>query len=274
MAGTVSTGMADDKPLRLVQITDTHLGLADGETLLGLNTDQSLEDVLELIEREQPHIDAMVCTGDIASTPQPSCYQRYIDTVSQRFACPQGWLPGNHDLTRVMINLEHPKRPAHRTMELGNWLIILLDTSVPGFVHGELAAAELEFLQTTLSANPSRPTMVMLHHQPVAVGSHWIDQYIVKNSDALFAITDVCEQVKVISWGHVHQLFDQPRGKVQLLATPSTCVQFKPGCDDFTVDTAMPGYRWYDLYPDGRMETGVSRVTGKEYVIDYRSAGY
>ena len=36
----------------------------------------------------------------------------------------------------------------------------------------------------------------------------------------------------------------------------------------------MPGYRWFDLHPDGRIETGVSRVSGKHYIIDYKSAGY
>lgn len=261
-------------PVRLVQITDTHLGVADGETLLGLNTDQSLVDVLELIEREQPHIDALVCTGDIASHPEPACYQRYLDIIARRFACPHGWLPGNHDLTRVMNDLAHPAKPEARFMSLGPWRIVLLDSSVPGYVHGELAQSELDFLEQTLADNTGHPTLVMLHHQPVPVGSDWIDQYVVRNSDALFAITDRYADVKAISWGHVHQWFEQRRGSALLLATPSTCVQFKPDCADFTVDTAMPGYRWYDLYPDGRIETDISRVTGKEYVIDYRSAGY
>ncbi|HEX7764018.1 MAG TPA: 3',5'-cyclic-AMP phosphodiesterase, partial [Cellvibrio sp.] len=66
----------------------------------------------------------------------------------------------------------------------------------------------------------------------------------------------------------------QQRKGVSLLATPSTCVQFKPKCDNFTVDTQMPGYRWFDLRADGQFDTGVARVTNKQYVIDYRSAGY
>lgn len=274
MVGEVSATITGPCPTRLVQITDTHLGDGDGETLLGLNTDQSLSDVLDIIQREQPGMAAMVCTGDIASSPDPACYRRYIDLVQTRFSCPQGWLPGNHDLADVMFSLDHPHRPAHRTMKVGGWLIVLLDTSVPGYVHGELTAEELLFLEQTLAEHAALPTIVMLHHQPVAVGSQWIDQYIVRNSEALFAITDCNPQVKVISWGHVHQLFEQRRGDTLLLATPSTCVQFKPGCDEFTVDTIMPGYRWFDLYPNGEVTTGVSRVTNKTYVIDYRSAGY
>jgi Icc protein len=274
MVPTASPDKAPGTPARLIQITDTHLGPADGETLLGLNTDQSLADVLVLIEAEQRAVDAVVCTGDVASNPEPSCYLRYIDTMRDYFDCPLGWLPGNHDITSVMQQLRHPHLPAMRTMRVGDWLLVLLDSSVADHVHGALSDDELAFLQQTLASHTAVPTLVMLHHQPVQVGSDWIDQYQVRNHDAFFAIIDQHPQVKAISWGHVHQAFELTRGQQALFATPSTCVQFKPECDDFTVDTSMPGYRWFDLYPDGRLETGVSRVTDKDYRIDYRSAGY
>lgn len=271
----VKTARSPQKaPVRLVQITDPHLGTGDGETLLGLNTDQSLADVLELIHAEQIGIEAVVCTGDIASDPEKICYNRFIDTLRNAFDCPLGWLPGNHDKAQLMFSLPHAGRPEHRTMRVGAWLLILLDTSVPDHVYGALSDSELQFLRDTLAAHPGTPTLVMLHHQPVPVGSEWIDQYIVRNHSDFFAALDNQPQVKAISWGHVHQNFESVKDNRQLLATPSTCVQFKPNCDDFTVDTQMPGYRWYDLYPDGRLETGISRVKNKSYVIDYKSAGY
>lgn len=270
----VAQASPDQVPARLVQITDPHLGAQSGDTLLGLNTDQSLTDVIELIRSEQRHIDALICTGDVASSPEDDCYKRYIDTMAEQFSCPMGWLPGNHDLASVMSELEHPQKPEGRSMMVGGWLIVLLDSSVPGKVHGDLDEAELVFLRQLLEAHPETPTLIMLHHQPVPVGSDWIDQYQVRNHHDFFAVVDRHPQVKAISWGHVHQHYEHRRGDQLLMATPSTCVQFKPHCDDFTVDTAMPGYRWLDLYPDGRLETGISRVKDKDYVIDYRSAGY
>lgn len=116
--------------------------------------------------------------------------------------------------------------------------------------------------------------MIALHHQLVPVGSAWIDQYIVNNAESLFGIIDSRPQVKVVTWGHVHQEFKAIHKGIPLFATPSTCVQFKPKCDNFKVDTLMPGYRWFDLNEDGSFTTGVERVTGKQYVIDYKSAGY
>lgn len=161
-----------------------------------------------------------------------------------------------------------------RLVYLGDWLLVLLDSSVAGQVYGQFAASELDFLAHVLEGHPDRHIIVSLHHQPVPVGSLWIDQYVVRNADAFFQLVDEHPQVKIITWGHVHQEFEQQRNGVTLVATPSTCVQFKPLCDDFTVDTQMPGYRWFELNDDGTFATGIARVTNKQYVIDYKSAGY
>lgn len=270
----MSAATVNEQPVRLIQITDTHLGPLSSESLLGLNTDQSLEDVLQLITSEQPAFDYLVCTGDIASAGHNVCYRRFIDIVRRYFSAPLAWIPGNHDSAIMMTQLSVSPLPEARLIVLGNWRIILLDSSVPGQVYGNLAESELEYLARALDENNGKHIMVMLHHQPLPVGSAWIDQYVLRNDDAFFAITDRSPDIRAIVWGHVHQEFSRQRNSVHLYATPSTCVQFKPNCDDFSVDTAMPGYRWFDLHPDGHIETGVSRVTGKQYTIDYKSAGY
>jgi 3',5'-cyclic-AMP phosphodiesterase len=263
-----------NKPKRLIQISDCHLGALSSEALLGLNTDQSLHDVLALIEEKEFAFDYLVCTGDIASAAHDSCYRRFLSIIRQYFSQPFGWLPGNHDSASIMAALNIANPPEARVIVQGNWLIVLLDSVVPRQVYGNFESSELDFLSQILTANPTKHIIVMLHHQPVLVGSAWIDQYIVRNADAFFSVVDQHPQVKAVAWGHVHQDFSSQRNQVALIATPSTCVQFKPLCDDFTVDTLMPGYRWYDLYDDGSFVTGVERVTGKEYVIDYKSAGY
>lgn len=260
--------------MRLIQITDPHLGPMTSESLLGLNTDESLKDVLQLIAAEQPSFDYLVCTGDVASEGQDASYRRYIDIASQHFAIPLAWIPGNHDSAVTMAQLNHPLLPESRLIDSDYWRIILLNSSVPGEVYGNLAEAELNYLIEALASSAGRHVMVMLHHQPIPVGSDWIDQYVLRNADAFFAIVDQYPQVKALVWGHVHQEFNGQRQQLQLFATPSTCVQFRPHSSEFSVDDVMPGYRWFNLHNDGRMETGVSRVKGKHYMIDYKSVGY
>ena len=42
------------------------------------------------------------------------------------------------------------------------------------------------------------------------------------------------------------------------MATPATCIQFKPDSNHFALDTLQPGWREIELHPDGRIETRVN----------------
>ncbi len=106
------------------------------------------------------------------------------------------------------------------------------------------------------------------------MGSAWIDQQMVVDSEAFWHTLSGFDQVRAVLWGHVHQHLDSKRGDVQLLATPSSCIQFAPASDDFKVDDVAPGYRWLDLLADGRIETGISRVTDVKFEVDLESKGY
>jgi Icc protein len=80
--------------------------------------------------------------------------------------------------------------------------------------------------------------------------------------------------VRGVLWGHVHQQLDQYRGDIKLMASPSTCVQFAPGSDNFKADDQAPGYRWLELRSDGTINTGISRVLDAEFTVDLQSGGY
>ena len=47
------------------------------------------------------------------------------------------------------------------------------------------------------------------------------------------------------------------------MATPATCIQFKPDSNHFALDTLQPGWREIELHPDGRIETRVKRIKQK-----------
>ena len=87
-------------------------------------------------------------------------------------------------------------------------------------------------------------------------------------------MVDQFSNVRSIIWGHVHQVFETERNGVQLMSVPSTCVQFLPKSQEFAVDKESPGYRWIELYPNGTIQSGVSRVTGVEFEVDYSVKGY
>ncbi len=74
-----------------------------------------------------------------------------------------------------------------------------------------------------------------------------------ENPEAFFDVIDRHPQVRGILWGHIHQSFEAQRHGVQLIRTPSTCVQFKPRHGVFEADALGPGYRWLGLSPDGQI---------------------
>jgi 3',5'-cyclic-AMP phosphodiesterase len=262
------------KPLRLLQLTDPHLGALPSETLIGLNTEESLLDVLNHVRDSGIHYDLIIATGDISNDGTLASYQRFVDRVKEFIPnTPLAWLPGNHDNPKNMAKF--PREQVWiEDFAMGQWQFLLLNSRIPFEEGGELSPAELARLERALSLRPNRNSLVLLHHQPVPIGSEWIDQYVVKNAAALFNLLDRFPNVKAISWGHVHQAFESNRGPLTLFASPSTCVQFAPNSAQFQVDYLMPGCRSYLLWPDGTIESEVLRAQDRIYCIDYSSTGY
>ncbi|MBI5461588.1 MAG: 3',5'-cyclic-AMP phosphodiesterase [Gammaproteobacteria bacterium] len=243
--------------LRFIQITDTHLSdRADG-TLRGLNTADALAAVVTHVRECESRIDGVLATGDLSHDGGTPSYRRFVQLLAPLNA-PVYCLPGNHDaLGLCACALKGPRVQSGGRRLAGNWQAIFLDSAVPGAVHGHLRPAELARLDNALSEHPERHALICLHHQPVPIGSAWLDALMLDNAAAFFDVVDRHANVRGMLWGHVHQTFDVTRNGVRLLASPSTCIQFKPGCNDFTLDDKPPGYRWLELHADGGIETSV-----------------
>lgn len=263
------------QPIRLLQLTDCHIGPDESEELLGLNTNGSLMDVIEHLERDPVQWNLLITTGDVANNGGARTYKRYLEILKQSDISFDafGWLPGNHD-SPVEMNEALGTEQLIKEIHVGSWLILMLNTQVPGHTHGNLVEAELDFLDEALAEHRDRHVIIFMHHQPVPVGCAWVDAQKVRSEYAFFKILDQYSHVKAVVWGHVHQEFAQVRNKVQLLATPSTCIQFKSNSDDFAVDDKMPGYRWFQLNPDGTFSTRVERIAERKYPILFSSQGY
>lgn len=259
--------------VRIVQITDTHLNATDDGHLLGMNTRQSLCYVLELIQKSKQQSDLLLLTGDLSQDGSLASYQ-FLEKALNGLESPSFWLPGNHDNPIAYASVASEGTRSERLIRTKHWQLVLLDSQVPGKVYGGLSSSELAFLEQCLSDQPDLHTLVAFHHHPLDVGCRWMQGIGIRNSDALFEVLGRHSNVKSLLWGHVHQAFDQTLNGIRMLATPSTCVQFVPGSDEFSVDSQGPGYRWLDLMPDGTIETGIERVDHIEFEIDYSVKGY
>lgn len=265
-----------EQVLRLVQITDCHLGEQTGERLVGMDTDSSLDHVLTLIQEEQPAAHLLLATGDLANHGSAEAYLRLKAKLAP-LGLPNAWLAGNHDGRDLMVDtVGNCLLP--RTVRAGRWLIVMMDSAVPGQVGGELGEQELVYLEQALSAHADADYVIAcLHHQPIPIGCDWLDEQRLADSDKLLAILSRESRMRAVLWGHVHQAFNGQDARlpgVQLLSAPSTCVQFAPNSEGFKLDQVAPGYRWLDLHPNGYIKTAVSRLDGIDLAVDYASQGY
>jgi Icc protein len=262
------------RPRRVVQISDSHLFASTDGRLLGLNTENSLKLVLDRVALEQPAIDVILATGDISQDGSLIAYQRFHQHL-QRFKAPSYWLQGNHDITAPMLDtLNGNSHISPCVVEQGKWRIIMLNSSVEHQVPGHFRPEELAYLRQALIDTKEFHALVCLHHHPLPMGCAWLDTQVVRNAEAFWVEIDKASHVRGIAWGHVHQEWEQDRKGVKLFSVPSTCVQFKPLSKDFAVDERSPGYRWFDLHDDGRIDSTVSRVEGVKFEVDLSVKGY
>ena len=259
--------------VRVVQITDTHLYADPAGTLLGMNTLQSLDAVLDLVRAEALPADVVLATGDLVHDGTAAGYRLLAGRLGS-LGCDALALPGNHDDPRVLATvLDRPPVQRVREARLGGWQILLLDSTVPGSDGGLLAADELGWLDATL-AGESGHALVCLHHSPLPTGSDWLDTMALANADDFFALLDRHPRVRGVLFGHIHQTLDRERNGVRIMGSPSTCVQFAKVRPRFGVDRRPPGYRWLGLLPDGGIRSGVRRVAGIVGQLEADASGY
>jgi Icc protein len=250
----------DPAVVRLVQITDCHIFATADECLQGLNTRHSFERVSNAALGNPANLDLLLATGDLSQDESAAAYE-YLAGQFEQFGVPVFWLPGNHDDIDTLREHLTGKQiyPAKRVL-VGDWQIVLLDSTVKGQVHGHVSQHQLEFLDNALNQYPDRYALVCLHHQAFDCGSEWLDAKGLKDNDKLRKRITQHNNVRAVLWGHVHQETHQSFDNIEWMSTPSSCVQFKPNSKEFAVGPEKPGYRQLELYPDGTIKTVVHRL--------------
>ncbi len=257
---------------RLIQITDPHIGPARDYRLAGVETLETLREVLAEIGASSNPPELICATGDIAADGSMSAYQLFTQQL-QFLELPYQWLPGNHDDKQV-IREGVTAAPYWPLLELGDWRILSLDTAVAGEVGGRLADEELEFLAAQLAREPNAPTVIFMHHPPVPVGCDWLDAQRIANAGELEALLRAHHNISAVFTGHVHQEFHTSWAGTQVYATPATCFQFRANSADFALGDQPPGYRWIELHPDGTLSTGCLFLQRPLPHLDRRVARY
>jgi len=262
------------KTLKVLQLTDSHLYADPSRCLLGINTLETFDQVLAQALHEQGIPDLLLATGDLVHDASETGYKRLLSRLKLT-GIPTYCLPGNHDLPQKMKQVLNQEN-VHTlpSVQAEGWSLIFLDSTIPGNESGNLDKQQMELLRLLLEAHSEKHTLICMHHHPLPVGSRWMDTMTLKNPDVFFQLLGQHPQVKAVLCGHIHQHYDGEYNGIRLIGSPSTCVQFIPGQDDFGIDACPPGYRWLALLPDGQIETGLGLLPEIPSGLDLASMGY
>lgn len=241
-------------PLRIVQLTDFHLHDDPEELSWGIPTRETFGEVLGRVRAEFADAEFFVLTGDLTHEGSESAHEelrRQLGDLLLRCRL----VPGNHDhpdfLRQFFPEVVAPKNgPLTFSEPAGHWRLIGLDTQLPGEVGGRLGTDQLDWLRAELATHSSEPTVLFLHHLPIGTASPWLDRIGLEDAAALGKLFVAAPQVRLICTGHIHQELCGTLAGADVLATPSTGVQFRPDTEVPEGDPIPPGFRVLELGDD------------------------
>ena len=174
-------------------------------------------------------------------------------------------LPGNHDarapLREVFGLAGEGEARVDYSAELGPLRLLVLDSTVPGHVEGGLDAAALAWLDAELAAAPRLPTVLAMHHPPLATGIPAWDEINLSAAEraALGEVVGRHPQLLAIVGGHLHATAAAALGGRPVLAVPSIYLPTAPrfGVDEVPAFGPGPGGFALHVLRDGELASHV-----------------
>jgi 3',5'-cyclic-AMP phosphodiesterase len=246
----------------LVQLSDLHVGADWGDG----DSEARLGAAVESVRALEPEPDAVLLSGDLADHAADAEYERVGELLAALDA-PFYVLPGNHDdraaLCRHFVVPGAGAEPVQYAVDLGPLRLVVLDTKREGEERGELDAHRLAWLDEALTDAPDFPTLVALHHAPVATGIPGFDRLALPPDDrrALGRVVEAHRQVRGIVAGHMHRTMSAGLAGRSVLVVPSTYVQarLELGAEEIQLSTEPRGFAVHMLV-DGELVSHVQPV--------------
>jgi Icc protein len=196
----------------ICQLTDLHVrprGVAANRVS---ETNMLAERACGVVAKFNPSPDVVIITGDLTECGLPAEYANLSAILGRTLAMPVYVIPGNHDRRdNLRLGLAHLpgviSDPYFVQYAVDDYPVrlVMLDTLVSGAAHGALSGAQLEWLDRTLMAWPSKPTLIGMHHPPFVTGIPHMDAIALPNADAFRSVIARHRQVQRIVCGHHHR---------------------------------------------------------------------
>ncbi|MDF2562488.1 MAG: phosphodiesterase [Microbacterium sp.] len=257
----------------LIHVSDPHF-LAEGARLGGrYDVEANFARTLAAIRSVHPHPAAIVITGDLADLGEPDAYRRLrtaVEPVAEELGAPVIWVAGNHDerpaLRAGLLDSEPTEDPVTGIWDLNGLRLIALDTSVPGWHHGDIDQDQLSWLAAALSNPAPHGTLLAMHHPPIPSHLPLFDILELRHQDELAEVIRGTD-VRGILAGHLHYSSQGTFAGVPVSVASATCYTMnvaRPSADVNGMDAAQ-AFQLVHAYPETITHTVVpvtEAVTG------------
>lgn len=218
----------------VAHVSDTHLLAGDVRQYGAIDTVARFEAALERVARIDPPPQALVFTGDLADVADPAAYRLLRDRVeplAERLGAHVVWCIGNHDeraaYSRELFG-EESEEPQDRVYDVAGLRIVSLDTTVPGWHHGEVTDAQLTWLTEVLATPAEHGTVLALHHPPIPSPMLPVAEVIeLRDQDRLAAVLHGTD-VRAILGGHYHFSSHSTFAGIPVSVASATCYLADP----------------------------------------------
>lgn len=248
-------------PTLLVQLSDLHVGANE----YGFDPVPHLGAVVAAVRALPNRPDAVLVSGDLTDDGAEEGYRLVCELLAGLDA-PLWVLPGNHDdRGRLRSAFDLPgegDEPVRYSVDIGDLRLVVFDSNVPGQDPGRYDTEQLRWLDAELGAEPGRPTLLALHHPPLATGIREWDEINLEDGQRplLAEVVSRHPQVQAIVGGHLHRIAASALAGVPVLAVPSTYLQARPDYETEGVELMPhPGFALHVLR-DGELASQVQSV--------------
>ena len=244
----------------LVQLSDPHIDLGPEDT----GSAEALAATVRAVTALDPAPDAVLVSGDLTNAADARSYERVHELLTP-LAMPVHVLAGNHD-DRAGLRERFAGgavegsggEPFRYAARCGAVRLVGCDTTVPGRPGGRLDGEALAWLETTLAAEPTTPTIVAMHHAPLLLGIGPMDAIGLPAADRA-ALKDVIGRfagVRRIIAGHVHRASFGRLGACPVFTCPSTHLELRLDTGpEIDLEPAPPAFALHRLLASGEIVT-------------------
>lgn len=245
----------------LAHVSDTHF-LAQNRALYGVvDTEANLIAALRQLEVSGSRPDALILTGDLADLGEPEAYRRLraiIEPAAEGMGTHIIWVMGNHDdrgrYQHELFDEEATGDPQDRVYDLDGLRIVSLDTTVPGYHHGELTAEQLDWLAAELGTPARLGTILAMHHPPIPTPVEVMAILELQHQDRLAKVLRGTD-VRAIMAGHLHYSTHGTFAGIPVSVAGATC---------YALDAGAPPTRLAGV--DGGQSFTIARVYDDQIV--------